>query len=239
MDSILLVDDDLELCQMLSEYLQLEGFAVDQAHDGEQALAKIGQQSYAVVVLDVMMPQLNGFDTLKALRQRDDQQGRTPVLMMSARGEEVDRIVGLEIGADDYLAKPCSPRELVARLRAIIRRVKLERQSQQPDGNDDSLIFAGLKLDPTNQQASLGGQTLMLTQTEFKVLERLLQQPQQLIGKEQLNRYALNRHLGPYDRSLDMHLSNLRRKLAKLDRSIQIQTVRGAGYRLQKVDPNA
>ncbi|MEH6470714.1 MAG: response regulator transcription factor [Halopseudomonas sp.] len=234
MDPILLVDDDLELCQMLAEYLHLEGFEVVQAHDGQQALALTASNHYSVIILDVMMPGLNGFDTLKALRQQQGSQSATPVLMMSARGEEVDRIVGLEIGADDYLPKPCSPRELLARIRAIIRRVELEHQNHTP-GDQQTLQLGELVLDSPNQSAHLAGQSLTLTQTEFRILECLLGSAGQLVTKEALTRHALNRSLGPFDRSIDMHLSNLRRKLNQVDSTaIQVQTVRGSGYRLVK-----
>lgn len=239
MDPILLVDDDLELCQMLAEYLQLEGFEVDQAHDGQEALTLTLRKRYAVIILDVMMPGLNGFDTLKALRQQQGAQSATPVLMMSARGEEVDRIVGLEIGADDYLPKPCSPRELLARIRAIIRRVGLEHQTHSPN-DAPSLHLGPLHLDSRNQSAQLANQPLALTQTEFRILHCLLGAACQLVSKEALTRHALNRSLGPFDRSIDMHLSNLRRKLNQITpAAIQIQTVRGAGYRLLEGRPDA
>lgn len=232
MDPILLVDDDLELCQMLDEYLQLEGFEVDQAHDGEQALQRVAGGSYSVIILDVMMPGLNGFDTLKALRQLAGGAGTTPVLMMSARGEEVDRIVGLEIGADDYLPKPCSPRELVARIRAITRRVALEHQSDNTSA-PGPIELGSLVIDPDNLSAQLDGTALPLTQTELRILQQLLQAPSQLVTREALSRGALNRLPGPFDRSLDMHLSNLRRKLNQAAPDlIRIQTVRGSGYRL-------
>tara|TARA_R110001583_G_scaffold28577_2_gene101122 strand:+ start:1356 stop:2090 length:735 start_codon:yes stop_codon:yes gene_type:complete len=232
MDPILLVDDDLELCQMLAEYLHLEGFTVEQVHDGQSALNRAACNSYAVIILDVMMPGLNGFDTLKALRQLQGAERTTPVLMMSARGEEVDRIVGLEIGADDYLPKPCSPRELLARIRAIIRRVELEQQSHRSP-QQNKLQLGELTLDSHNQSAQLCGHSLELTQTEFRILHCLLSAAYQLVTKEALTRLALNRSLGPFDRSIDMHLSNLRKKLNQIAAdAIQIQTVRGSGYRL-------
>ncbi|MFT6917094.1 MAG: DNA-binding response OmpR family regulator [Motiliproteus sp.] len=232
MDPILLVDDDVELCQMLAEYLQMEGFEVEQAQDGQRALALTAERRYAVIILDVMMPGLNGFDTLKALRQQPGAQSATPVLMMSARGEEVDRIVGLEIGADDYLPKPCSPRELLARIRAMIRRVSLEHQTHTPS-KTLALHLGELSLDSLNQSAQLRQQPLALTQTEFRILHCLLRAPTRLVTKQELTRQALNRSLGPFDRSIDMHLSNLRRKLNQVaPAAILIQTVRGSGYRL-------
>lgn len=227
MKRILLVDDDIELSRMLAEYLQLEGFDTDCVHDGSSALEQLKRQTYNLMVLDVMMPGLNGFDTLKALRQ----QYRLPVVMMSARGEEVDRIIGLEIGADDYLPKPCSPRELVARINANLRRVSLEQQPQ----STPSLTINGLSLDPDTLRADYGDQSLELTHTEFVILRLLMEQQGKLITRDTLMREALNRRLGPYDRSIDMHLSNLRRKLGPAHpAAVEIRTVRGSGYMLVK-----
>jgi len=228
MDKILLVDDDLELCLMLAEYLQLEGFEVDHVADGDSALQRTAQQPYDLIVLDVMMPGRNGFDTLKALRQHC----ATPVLMMSARGEEIDRIIGLEIGADDYLPKPCSPRELVARIRANLRRVRLE---QVQVAGPQPLSLNGLRLDQESYRASYADQPIDLTHTEFVILKLLLEHPAKLVTREQLMQQALNRRLGPYDRSIDMHLSNIRRKLGPAHGSaVEIRTVRGSGYMLVK-----
>lgn len=227
MKQILLVDDDLELCQMLVEYLQLEGFAAEAVHDGDSALQQLQQQHYDLMVLDVMMPGLNGFDTLKALRQ----QHALPVLMMSARGEEVDRIIGLEIGADDYLPKPCSPRELVARINANLRRVSL----QQHRDTTEPLRLNGLWLEPDTLRAGFEQQPLEFTHTEFIILRVLLEHHGKLVTRDTLMREALNRRLGPYDRSIDMHLSNIRRKLGSAHpAAVEIRTVRGSGYRLIK-----
>ncbi|WP_210397181.1 response regulator transcription factor [Motiliproteus sediminis] len=227
MKQILLVDDDIELSRMLAEYLQLEGFDADCVHDGTTALARLEQQHYDLMVLDVMMPGLNGFDTLKQVRR----QHRLPVLMMSARGEEVDRIIGLEVGADDYLPKPCSPRELVARINANLRRVSLE---QQPEASA-LLTINGLWIDTDTLRAGFDDQNLELTHTEFVILRLLMEQQGKLVTRDNLMRQALNRRLGPFDRSIDMHLSNLRRKLGPAHPdAVEIRTVRGSGYMLIK-----
>ncbi|MCW8887101.1 MAG: response regulator transcription factor [Motiliproteus sp.] len=230
MSRILLVDDDKELCQLLQEFLQLESFDVDVCHDGQSALTRALNHYYDVIVLDVMMPKLNGFDTLRELRNESN----TPVLMMTARGEEIDRIVGFEMGADDYLPKPCSPRELVARLKAIIRRVGLESGGEtcQPT-ESDHLVVADLEMFSGAHRVLCDQTSLELTHTEFSLLQQLMQQPGSLVSKEELTRKALNKKLGPYDRSIDMHMSNLRRKLGPYSSGqARIKTVRGMGYLL-------
>lgn len=230
MNRILLVDDDLELCQLMSDFLSLEGFTIDVVHNGEDALTKTQQHSYDVIVLDVMMPKLNGFDTLRQLRSDNS----TPVLMMTARGDEVDRIVGFEMGADDYLPKPCSPRELVARLRAIIRRVEMEREGESATGqSSDVLTHADLELKPGSHKARRDGELLDLTQTEFRLLQMLMEQPGEMVSKDDMMKTVLNRNLGPFDRTIDMHISNLRKKLGPMAGGDQrIITIRGAGYQL-------
>ncbi len=229
MNRILLVDDDKELCQLLMDFLELEGFDVDVCHDGQSALGKGLKGNYDVIVLDVMMPKLNGFDTLRELRTESS----TPVLMMTARGDEVDRIVGFEMGADDYLPKPCSPRELVARLKAIIRRVELEKPVDRQPEETDRILLGDLEMHCSAHRVSCGSQEVELTHSEFSLLQILLRRVGNLVSKEELMRKALNRKLGPYDRSLDMHLSNLRRKLGPYpDGSPRIRTVRGMGYML-------
>jgi len=229
MSRILLVDDDKELCQLLREFLELESFEVDTCHDGQSALSKALNYPYDVIVLDVMMPKLNGFDTLRALRGESN----TPVLMMTARGDEIDRIVGFEMGADDYLPKPCSPRELVARLKAIIRRVGLEKHEAPSSVPTDHWVVGDLELFSAAHRVVRAGDTLELTHTEFSMLQVLMQQAGTLVSKEDLTRKALNRKLGPFDRSTDMHLSNLRKKLGNYpDGSPRFKTVRGMGYLL-------
>lgn len=230
MSKILLVDDDLELCQLMTEFLELEGFNVDVVHNGMDALTKVEQQSYDVVVLDIMMPKLNGFDTLRQLRS----DYATPVLMMTARGDEVDRIVGFEMGADDYMPKPCSPRELVARLRAIIRRVELEREpTASAEKKSEILVNDNLEMIPTAHKVKLNGERLELTQTEFGLLHLLMDKPGEQVSKEVMMKTVLKRTLGPFDRTIDMHMSNLRRKVGPLSNGEpRIITIRGSGYLL-------
>ncbi|MEJ2685870.1 MAG: response regulator transcription factor [Gammaproteobacteria bacterium] len=226
MTRVLLVDDDLELCEMLAEYLTVEGFAVDTAHDGEAGAARASQGGYDVVVLDVMLPRLNGFEALRRIRQSSP----VPVLMLTAKGDEVDRIVGLEMGADDYLPKPCNPRELVARLRAILRRTGAEHG----DGGGEGLLQAGgVSLRPASRTAQWRDATLDLTSTEYNLLQVLVREAGRVVTKAELSEQALGRRLARYDRSIDMHVSKLRRKLGVgPDGRSPIQTVRGVGYQL-------
>lgn len=224
MSRVLLVDDDVELCEMLADYLGVEGFAVDCVHDGEQGVARALAGGYDVVVLDIMLPRLSGLDALRELRR----QTQVPVLMLTAKGDDVDRIVGLELGADDYLPKPCNPRELVARLRAILRRTVPARSAAE-DG--ETLCVGEAELRPAERVASWAGRPLQLTSTEFNVLETLMRHAGRVVSKAELSEQALGRPLERYDRSLDMHVSNLRHKLGTLpDGRSPIQTVRGVGY---------
>ncbi len=224
MSRLLIADDDAELGAMLAEYLGREGFAVDLAHDGEEALAAARRGGYDVVVLDVMMPKRNGFDVLRALRATS----RVPVLMLTARGEDVDSIVGLELGADDYLAKPCNPRVLVARIRAVLRRAEAGTEGAT---RGETLAVGDLVLDPAARSAHQRGRPVTLTSTEFSVLELLLRRAGEVVNKTELSQGALGRELGRYDRSLDMHVSNLRRKLGPAPNGDErIKTVRGIGY---------
>lgn len=223
---LLIVDDDTELCAMLQEYLAGEGFQVDLAHNGDSALQMALAGAYDLLVLDVMMPHRNGFDVLRELRRHST----TPVLMLTARGDDVDSIVGLELGADDYLAKPCNPRLLVARINAILRRVSNAAEVNR--GSDgERLQLDDIELHPGARSVLCRGEPVALTSTEFSVLEVLLRAAGQVVSKTDLSRHALGRELTRYDRSLDMHVSNLRRKLGQLaDGSERIQTVRGMGY---------
>ncbi|WP_323943134.1 response regulator [Aeromonas hydrophila] len=225
MHKILLVDDDLELTQLLTEILTLEGFQVTVAEDGEEGLQRLAEQHFNLVLLDVMMPKLNGFAMLAQLRKTHD----TPVLMLTARGDSQDRVNGLEAGADDYLAKPFDDRELLARVRAILRRT----QGTQPQrgGSSEEVRFMDLVLQPGLQQASCHGELLELTATEFGLLECLLRNPGQIVSKSQLSELVLGKKLEPFDRAIDMHLSNLRKKLPeRTDGQPRFKTVRGRGY---------
>jgi DNA-binding response OmpR family regulator len=227
---ILLVDDDQELTSMLGEYLGREGFEVFTSHDGGEALERLtqprGDSSLDLVVLDVMLPGRSGLDVLRALRTSDS---APPVLMLTARGDDVDRIVGLELGADDYLPKPFNPRELVARIRAVLRRASDRNVPREP------LVLGSLRLDPARHRAQVRGATVELTGAEFRVLEVLLRAAGRVVSREQLTEQALGRKLELYDRSVDTHVSNLRRKLA-LDAvdDPQIRGIRGAGYLLTR-----
>jgi DNA-binding response OmpR family regulator len=218
---LLVVDDDRELYTMLAEYLGPEGFATESAIAAPAALDRLGRGDIDLVVLDVMLPGMSGFELLRRIRSFS----RVPVLMLTARGEEVDRIVGLEMGADDYLAKPFSPRELVARIRAVLRRM-----SDAPEAG--VLSFGDLSLDLRAHRALLAGEDLALTSAELRILELLIQADTRTVAREELMLQALGRRLLPTDRSLDTHVSNLRRKLARRTDSISIQSVRGAGYAL-------
>lgn len=221
MTKILLVDDDTELCALLVEYLKSEGFDVSCCHDGKLGVKEALSKRFEAVILDVMLPQMNGFEVLKAIRQHTD----IPVLMLTARGDDVDRIVGLEIGADDYLPKPCNPRELVARIKAILRRTKKVVEKKT------TIELNGITLDSNKRTATVQGVTLDLTNAEFNILEMLLKSPGQAYSKEELTQYALGRKYTAFDRSIDVHISNLRNKLAVFDgKENVIKTVRGFGY---------
>lgn len=221
MTRILLADDDTELCEMLIEYLGAEGFAVDAVHDGEAALAQARAQVYDLLVLDVMMPKMNGFDVLRELRTSS----QLPVLILTARGDDVDSVLGLELGADDYLAKPSNPRVLVARIRAILRR------AGDNGGTGETLRVDDLELHAGTREVLLAGQPVAMTSTEYCVLQVLIAHAGHMVSKADLSRDALGRELGRWDRSIDMHISNLRRKLGPLaDGGERIKTVRGLGY---------
>lgn len=226
MPKLLLIDDDRELCQLLNEYLTAEGFEVDMAHDGDCALELAHRKTYSAIVLDVMLPKRSGFDVLKELRQHYT----TPVLMLTAKGDTIDRVVGLEIGADDYLPKPCDPRELVARIRAVLRRAA---PGGQPQAGTDSIQVEALRLHLGSRSVHWDNADIPLTGTEFSVLELLVRRAGQVISKDELTEQALNRKLTPYDRSIDVHVSNIRKKLTTAGaRRELIINVRGAGYML-------
>lgn len=226
MNKILLVDDDRELTSLLKELLEMEGFHITVASDGEQALNLL-DSSIDLLLLDIMMPRKNGIDTLKELRQ----QHKTPVIMLTARGSELDRVLGLELGADDYLPKPFNDRELIARIRAILRRSNWSEQQQHNDSNVSTLAVDGLRLNPGRQEASFDGTILELTGTEFTLLYLLAQHLGQVVSREHLSQEVLGKRLTPFDRAIDMHISNLRRKLpARLDGHAWFKTLRGRGY---------
>lgn len=222
---ILVIDDDQELCSLLTEYLADEGFAVEAVHNGSVGAERGARGGHDLVVLDVMLPGLNGFEVLRRIRTAST----VPVVMLTARGEEVDRIVGLELGADDYLPKPFNPRELVARIRAIQRRQAVSQKGEATPGT--TLNVGDLILDPGRRMVLQGERIVELTSLEFSVLEILLAQAGRVISREELCNQALGRQLNSFDRCIDVHISSLRRKLGPIsDGSDRIKSVRGVGY---------
>jgi len=223
MEHVLVVDDDVELCGLVQEYLTAEGFSLKAVHDGEQGLQQALTNEYALVVLDVMLPGINGFEVLRRIRSVS----KIPVLLLTARGEDVDRIVGLEIGADDYLPKPFNPRELVARIRAILRRTK----PASTDGVPEVLTVGDVELDPATRSVLRAGQPVDLTSVEFNLLEVLLREAGRVVTRERLVNAVLSRKFMPFDRSIDMHVSKVRRKLGDSEENgDHIKTIRGVGY---------
>jgi two-component system, OmpR family, response regulator len=225
MTKVLLVDDDVELVEMLKEYLEQEGFAVTVAHDGEAGVGEALSGQYAIAVLDVMMPRLSGVAVLRRIRAKSGM----PVIMLTARGDDADRVVGLELGADDYVPKPCTPRELTARIRAILRRT----QHTLSDNEPDVLTVGPLSMWPAQRRAEWEGRPLELTSTEFNLLEVLAQEAGRPVSKNILSELGLGRPLARFDRSIDVHLSSIRHKLGALaDGRPRIQTVYRQGYQL-------
>ncbi len=222
---LLLVDDDEELCAMLDEYLGPEGYLISMVHDGAKALEMLASTAFDIVILDVMLPKLTGTDVLRELRKTS----RVPVLMLTARGDDVDRIVGLELGADDYLPKPFNPRELSARLRAILRRTA---ESMSDDG--DEISSGDICIDVASRDVRVGERSAALTGAEFRLLELLVRAGGDVVDKDRLYEQGLGRRYSPFDRSLDTHISNLRRKLGSAaDGKNRIASARGVGYQLR------
>lgn len=225
MERLLVIDDDTELCELLTDYLSGQGFTVDTVNRGEQGAERVVAGNYALVVLDVMLPGMNGFDVLRRIRQSS----RIPVIMLTARGDDIDRIVGLELGADDYLPKPFNPRELVARIRAIQRR--FEPGQQAGTGKPMELRVGDVSLCTTSRTVRRNGEVVELTSVEFSLLEVLMARVGQVVSRELLVEEVLGRQLSAYDRSIDVHISALRKKLGHLSGgSERIRTVRGIGY---------
>lgn len=215
---ILVIDDDVELAGLLEEYLRREGFQPEFAHDGRTGLERASSGRYELIVLDVMLPGLDGFEVLRRLRQTS----QTPVIMLTARGEDVDRIVGLELGADDYLPKPFNPRELAARIRAVLRRA-------EPRAEPVRLEVNGVTLDTGSREVCCDGKRVELTTLEFDILEQLMRAAGRVLSRDALMEALYNRKATPFDRAMDMHISHLRRKLETRGRTL-IKTVRGVGY---------
>ena len=230
---VLLIDDDAELAELLGEYLGREGFALDDETDGGRAVGRLAAGAYHLAVLDVMLPGLNGFDVLRAVRATS----RIPILMLTARGDDVDRIVGLELGADDYLSKPFNPRELVARIRAILRRT---RDGATGAGPHAQLTVDDVTLDVGRRVARRAGTAVALTAVEFSLLELLVRAAGSVVRRDDLARGALGRGLLPFDRSIDVHVSRVRKKLGpRPDGGERIATLRAVGYLYTRQDTAA
>jgi two-component system response regulator CpxR len=225
MDQILIIDDDVALCELVTEYLEPLGFEIESVHRGDAGVERALAGKHSLVVLDVMLPGLNGFEVLRRIRA----QSKVPVLMLTARGDDVDRIVGLEIGADDYLPKPFNPRELTARIRAILRRAQSDEPALQ---TETRIVTVGdVELDIGTRAVTLAGNHVELTSVEFELLEKLLRAAGHIVTRDELSQQVLGRSLSPFDRSIDMHISNLRKKLGhRVGASERIKTVRGVGY---------
>ena len=224
-DDILLIDDDVELCSMLTEYLGRYGFRVTAVHRGDTGLKTALDKPFALILLDVMLPGIDGFEVLRRIRATS----RVNILLLTARGEDVDRIVGLEIGADDYLSKPFNPRELLARMRAILRR----SSTPAVQAEQSTLKVEGIELNLSARTVTQDGKRIDLTDVEFALLEALMRSPGKMVSREELSEKVLGRKFHPFDRSLDMHVSRLRRKLTDSGSpEDQVKTIRGAGYQL-------
>jgi len=226
MTQILIIDDDTELSDMLGDYLTAEGYAIERVFDGETGASQSLAGDFDAIILDVMMPGIDGFEALRRIRASSE----VPVLMLTAKGDDVDRIVGLEIGADDYLPKPFNPRELLARLRAILRRT--QGQVQNHTHTDSVQRIGALELHPASRTVQVNGKELELTSTEFNLLHTLIKHAGNVVSKDKLSQLAMGRALEKYDRSIDMHMSNLRKKLQKHGLESMLITVRGQGYQL-------
>jgi two-component system, OmpR family, response regulator CpxR len=222
MRQILVIDDDVELCELVAEYLEPDGFQVEAVHDGASGLARALSGEHCLAVLDYMLPGLNGFELLKQIRS----QSQIPIVMLTARGDAVSRIVGLQIGADDYLPKPFDPLELLARINAVLRR------TQPPDSTASAKISLGdIDMDHQTRTVRRNGEVVELTLVEYSLLEKLLKSPGRIVSREELVKRVLHRTLSPFDRSMDTHVANLRRKLGHQVNGVErIRTVRGVGY---------
>lgn len=223
METVLLVDDDVELTTLLKEYLEEEGFTVSATEDGRSAIGLVASGAVDIVVLDIMMPKMNGIELLQRIRRTS----AVPVVMLTAKGDDADRIAGLNLGADDYVPKPCSPGELAARLRAILRRAGRAAPAS------DVLRAGELVMHPASRFAEWRGRQLELTGTEFSLLEVLARNVGQLVSKQDISKRAFGRALTPFDRRIDVHISSVRQKLGmREDGQSWIQSVRGQGYQL-------
>jgi DNA-binding response OmpR family regulator len=227
MNRVLVIDDDVELCELLTDYLGPEGFIVEAVHDSEKGIERALSGEHDFVVLDVMLPGVSGFEVLRAVRKSSS----VPVLMLTARGEDIDRIVGLEMGADDYLPKPFNPRELVARIRAIQRRGMITKVDHAEAAASPPLVVGDIELDTGTRVVKRSGKPVELTAAEFDLLEMLLSSAGRVVPRSDIVKKVLGRGLDPYDRSIDVHISSLRKKLGHKVKGVErIKTIRGLGY---------
>ncbi|MFA3779816.1 response regulator transcription factor [Yersinia sp. 1652 StPb PI] len=225
---ILLVDDDVELGTMLREYLSGEGFNAELVLTGKAGIAAALSGDYTALILDIMLPDMSGIDVLRQVRKKS----RLPIIMLTAKGDNIDRVIGLEMGADDYMPKPCYPRELVARLRAVLRR--FDEHPEMPSADDSIISHGDLTLNPSTRSSEWQGKPFDLTASEFNLLELLLRSPERVVTKDELSDKGLGRPREAYDRSVDVHISNIRQKLAALPgNNLNIETVRSIGYRIR------
>ncbi|MFW5400890.1 response regulator transcription factor [Yersinia sp. 1252 StPb PI] len=225
---ILLVDDDVELGTMLREYLSGEGFNAELVLTGKAGIAAALSGDYTALILDIMLPDMSGIDVLRQVRKKS----RLPIIMLTAKGDNIDRVIGLEMGADDYMPKPCYPRELVARLRAVLRR--FDEHPEIPSADDSIISHGDLTLNPSTRSSEWQGKPFDLTASEFNLLELLLRSPERVVTKDELSDKGLGRPREAYDRSVDVHISNIRQKLAALPgNNLNIETVRSIGYRIR------
>ena len=220
---LLLIDDDKELAELLTDYLATEGFDLICCHDGISGLEKAFDDKISLILLDVMMPGLTGFEVLKALGGNH----KTPILMLTAKGDNASRILGLELGADDYLPKPFQHRELLARINAILRRINIVKNSKE---QSSVLQVNGVKLNHATREVSCHDQFIELTGTEYQIIEHLMAKPGEIVSKIEISEQVLKRKLSAFDRSIDMHVSNIRRKLLPFSPNDKLKTIRGAGY---------
>jgi len=224
MQQILVIDDDIELCELVAEYLEPEGYQVEAVHDGVQGVERALSEDHVLAVLDYMLPGVNGFEVLRQIRARS----RLPIVMLTARGDDMNRIIGLQIGAADYLPKPFNPLELVARINAVLRRTRAE-PDQRPAA--EIVTVGDVEMDKRTHTVRRASECIDLTAVEYSLLENLLKAPGHIVGREDLVKEVLHRELSPFDRSIDTHVSNLRRKLGHLVEGVErIKTVRSVGY---------